>query len=65
MKTLLRDRHAYSMTFWAVFIGFVIFPLMALSIEVARYWFARGVGKVRDESPATGEISELTAYTIP
>ena len=33
--------------------------------EIKRYWFARGVGKVRDEAPATGEITELTGYTIP
>lgn len=33
--------------------------------ETKRYWFARGVGKVRDETPATGEITELTTYTLP
>ncbi len=38
---MLRDRRGYSMTFWAIFIGLVMVPMMALSIEVARYFFAR------------------------
>ena len=38
---MIRDRAAYSMTFWAIFIGLVMIPLMALSIEVGRFLFAR------------------------
>lgn len=38
---LLRSKRAYSMTFWAVFIGFIMVPLMALSIEVGRFYIAR------------------------
>lgn len=41
-QRLFRDKRGYSMTFWAIFIGLVMVPMMALSIEVARYWFARG-----------------------
>ncbi|MBI9045393.1 MAG: hypothetical protein JEZ06_12960 [Anaerolineaceae bacterium] len=37
---LLRDRRAYSMTFWAVFIGLVLIPIFALSIELGRYFYA-------------------------
>jgi hypothetical protein len=33
--------------------------------ETKLYWFAKGVGKVRDEAPATGAISELTSFTLP
>ena len=33
--------------------------------ETKLYWFAAGVGKVRDEAPATGEIAELTAFKLP
>lgn len=38
---LLGDKRGHSMTFWAIFIGLVMVPMMALSIEVARYFFAR------------------------
>jgi uncharacterized membrane protein len=40
-RRMLCDRRGYSMTFWAVFIGLVMVPLMALSLEVGRYFFAR------------------------
>jgi len=35
---LLRDRRGYSMTFWAVFIGLVMIPALALAIELGRYF---------------------------
>jgi len=37
---LLGDRRGYSMTFWAVFIGFVMVPALALAIELGRYFYA-------------------------
>lgn len=33
--------------------------------EIKLFWFAAGVGKVREESPATGAVTELSAYEIP
>jgi hypothetical protein len=33
--------------------------------ETKLYWFAAGVGKVRDENPMSMAVSELTSYTIP
>jgi hypothetical protein len=33
--------------------------------ETKQYWFVAGIGKVRDENPATQAITELTSYTIP
>jgi hypothetical protein len=33
--------------------------------ETKIFWFAAGVGKVREEVPATMSVTELTAYTIP
>jgi hypothetical protein len=33
--------------------------------ETKLMWFAAGVGKVREEVPATRAIEELTSYTIP
>lgn len=35
------------------------------SPETKLFWFAAGVGKVREESPSTGAVTELTAYEIP
>lgn len=56
---MLRDRRAYSMTFWAVFIGFVIVPLMALSIEISRYWFARGQIAAAADAAAVAAAVEI------
>ena len=37
------------MTFWAVFFGFVMIPIMALGIELGRYYYARAeVAKAAD-----------------
>jgi hypothetical protein len=33
--------------------------------ESERFWFAPGVGKVKQESPMTGDTEELTTYEIP
>jgi Flp pilus assembly protein TadG len=35
-----RDHRGYSMTFWAVFIGFVLIPALAFAIELGRYFYA-------------------------
>jgi Flp pilus assembly protein TadG len=40
MVMLIKDRRAYSLTFWAVFIGLVLIPIFALSIELGRYFHA-------------------------
>ncbi|MBI9049998.1 MAG: hypothetical protein JEZ00_11295 [Anaerolineaceae bacterium] len=37
---LIQDRRGYSLTFWAVFIGLVLIPIFALSIELGRYFYA-------------------------
>ena len=33
--------------------------------ETKLFWFAAGVGKVREESPTTGAVTALSAYEIP
>ncbi|PKO04449.1 MAG: hypothetical protein CVU41_16935 [Chloroflexi bacterium HGW-Chloroflexi-3] len=38
---LIKDRHGYSLTFWTVFFGFVLIPILALSIELGRYFYTR------------------------
>ena len=58
---LLRDRRGYSMTFWTIFFGFILIPILALSIELGRYFYARAeVAKAADAAAlaAAAEISQ-------
>lgn len=58
---LLRNKRAYSLTFWTVFFGFVLIPIMALGIELGRYFYARAeVAKAADAAAlaAAAEISQ-------
>ena len=60
---LLRDSKAYSMTFWAVFIGLVLIPALALAIELGRYFYAIAeVAKAADAAAvaASAEINQQT-----
>ncbi len=56
-----RDQRAYTMTFWAVFIGFVMVPALALAIELGRYFYAISeVAKAADAAAvsAAAEINQ-------
>ena len=58
---LVNDRRGYSMTFWAVFFAFVVIPLLALSIELGRYYYARAeISKAADAAAlaAAAEIQQ-------
>jgi Flp pilus assembly protein TadG len=58
---LLRDRRAYSLTFWTVFFGFILIPIMALGIELGRYYYVRAeIAKAADAAAlaAAAEINE-------
>lgn len=58
---LFTDRRGYSATFWAVFFGFVLIPILALSIELGRYFYARAeVAKSADAAAlaAAAEINQ-------
>ena len=58
-----RDRRGYSMTFWAVFIGLVLIPVLAFAIELGRYFYAIAeVAKAADAAAvaATAEINQRT-----
>ena len=62
MKKLAHDNRAYSMTFWAVFIGMVLIPIFALGIELGRYFYAIAeVQKAADAAAvaASAEINEV------
>lgn len=52
---LIKDRHGYSLTFWTVFFGFVLIPILALSIELGRYFYA---GAKIAKAAAAAEISQ-------
>lgn len=53
------DRGAYTMTFWALFIGLVVAPLMALSIELARFFAARAQISAAADAAALAAAVEL------
>lgn len=56
-----RNQRAYAMTFWAVFIGFVMVPALALAIELGRYFYAISeVAKAADAAAvaASAEINQ-------
>jgi Flp pilus assembly protein TadG len=58
---ILKDRRGYSMTFWTVFFGFILIPIMALGIELGRYFYARAeIAKATDAAAlaAAAEINQ-------
>jgi len=61
VMNLLKDRHGYSLTFWTIFFGFVLIPILALSIELGRYFYDRAeIAKAADAATlaAATEISQ-------
>ncbi len=58
---ILNDRCGYSLTFWTGFFGFILIPIMALGIELGRFFYARAeVAKAADAAAlaAAAEISQ-------
>ncbi len=58
---LLTDQRGYSLTFWTIFFGFILIPILALSIELGRYFYARAeLAKAADAAAlaAAAEISQ-------
>jgi len=58
---LIKDRGGYSLTFWTIFFGFILIPILALSIELGRYFYARAeIAKAADAAAlaAAAEISQ-------
>ncbi len=58
---ILNDRCGYSLTFWTGFFGIILIPIMALSIELGRYFYARAeIAKAADAAAlaAAAEISQ-------
>ena len=64
MRSILSDRRAYSLTFWAVFIGFVMMPTMAMTIELGRYFYARAQISAAADAAALAAASEINERTF-
>ena len=56
---LWRDRRAYSMTFWAVFIGLVLIPALSLAIELGRYFYAIAEVQKSADAAAVAASAEI------
>ena len=57
MLKMLKDRRAYSSTFWAMFIGAIFIPMMALTFDIGRYLYAKGeVGKAADAAAVAAAV---------
>ena len=59
-----RDHRAYTMTFWAVFIGFVMVPTLALAIELGRYFYAISEVAKAADAAAVAAASEINQRTF-
>lgn len=58
---LLNDRRGYSLTIWTIFFGFILIPILALSLELGRYFYAQAeIAKAADAAAlaAAAEISQ-------
>ena len=59
LRKLLSDHHGYSMTFWAVFIGLVLIPALALAIELGRYFYAISEVQKAADAAAVAASAEI------
>ena len=56
---LWRDKRGYSLTFWAVFIGLVMIPALALAIELGRYFYAIAEVQKAADAAAVAASAEI------
>jgi len=61
---MIRDRRAYQLTFWAIFIGFVMMPIMAMTIELGRFFYARAQISAAADAAALGAAIEINQNTF-
>jgi Flp pilus assembly protein TadG len=59
MGRLFHDRRGYAMTFWAMFIGFVMIPSLALAVELGRYFYAVSEVAKAADAAAVGASAEI------
>jgi uncharacterized membrane protein len=56
---MLRDKRGYSTLFWATFFGLVLIPMLALSIEVGRFFFSRSQIAAAADAAALASAIEI------
>ena len=57
---ILNDRRGYSLTFWTGFFGIIMIPIMAISIELGRYFYARAEVAKAADAAALGAAAEIS-----
>jgi Flp pilus assembly protein TadG len=64
MQRIRRDRRGYTMTFWAVFIGFVLVPTFAMAIELGRYFYAIAEVAKAADAAAVAASAEINTHAF-
>ena len=59
---MIQEKRAYSMTFWAVFFGFVLVPSFAMAIELGRYFYARSEVAKSADAAAVAAAAEINQH---
>ena len=60
----LKDRGGYSLTFWTIFFGFILIPILALSIELRGYFYARAEIAKAADAPALAAATEISQWVF-
>ncbi len=56
---MLRTRHAYSTLFWISFLTFAVVPLLALAVNVGRWFYARAEVYKAADAAALAAVQEV------
>lgn len=56
---MLRTRHAYSTLFWIGFLTFAVVPLLALAVNVGRWFYARAEVYKAADAAALAAVQEV------
>ena len=58
-NALIQDRRGYSTLFWAMFLSMVLIPLMAFTLELGRFFYARQAITNAADSAALAAATEI------
>jgi Flp pilus assembly protein TadG len=58
-NALIKDKQGYSTLFWALFLATVLVPLMAMTIELGRFFYARQAITNASDSAALAAATEI------
>ena len=59
LRRVMRDENGYAMSFWAVFLATVMMPLMILTWDVGRLFYARGELQKAADAAALAAVREV------